>query len=108
MSEMNFLFVSTFFLISNYLAKLVLVSRAGRSSDAIAVPLENNELQVHGCMDQKPCEVAYRAHAGLTLADVNWTRHAIEPKTGIEFPMILGNILSGENNSSLSSEVSAY
>lgn len=76
-----------------------------RSSDIIAVPLENSELQVHGCMDQNPCEVAYRTHAGLTFPDVNWTRHAIEPKTGIEFPVILDNILSAENNSSLSSEV---
>lgn len=90
------------------MTKLVLLSRVSRSSDIIAVPLENSELQVHGCMDQNPCEVAYRTHAGLTFPDVNWTRHAIEPKTGIEFPVILDNILSAENNSSLSSEVNAY
>ncbi|XP_022941337.1 fatty-acid-binding protein 2 isoform X1 [Cucurbita moschata] len=78
---------------------------ASRSSDVIAVPLENNELHVHGCTEQKPCEVAYGAPAGLTFPDVNWTRHAIEPQTGIEFPVVLDNILSGENNSSLSSEV---
>ncbi|XP_050943790.1 fatty-acid-binding protein 2 isoform X3 [Cucumis melo] len=76
------------------------------SSDIMPVPLENGELQVHGCMDQKPCEVAYRAaHAGLMFPDVNWARHAIEPITGIEFPMMLDNILAAENNSSLSSEV---
>uniref|UniRef100_A0A9I9DEK3 Uncharacterized protein n=1 Tax=Cucumis melo TaxID=3656 RepID=A0A9I9DEK3_CUCME len=79
---------------------------ASRSSDIMPVPLENGELQVHGCMDQKPCEVAYRAaHAGLMFPDVNWARHAIEPITGIEFPMMLDNILAAENNSSLSSEV---
>ncbi|XP_038899888.1 fatty-acid-binding protein 2 isoform X2 [Benincasa hispida] len=76
-----------------------------RSEDIMAVPLENSELPVYGCMDQKPCEVPYRTNAGLTFPDVNWTRHAIEPKTGIEFPIILDNILSSENNSSLSSEV---
>lgn len=101
-------FCSTFILMFNYLTKPFYASRASRSSDVIAVPLENNELQVHGCMNQKPCEVACRGNAGLTFPDLNWTRHAIEPKTGIEFPMILDNILSGENNSSLSSEVNVY
>ncbi|KGN55383.1 fatty-acid-binding protein 2 isoform X2 [Cucumis sativus] len=75
------------------------------SSDIMPVPLENSAVQVHGSMDQKPCEVAYRTHAGLMVPDVNWARNAIEPKTGIEFPMMLDNILDAENNSCLSSEV---
>ncbi|VVA11708.1 PREDICTED: fatty-acid-binding [Prunus dulcis] len=70
------------------------------SSNALAVPMENTDT-----MDQRPCEVGHQGCAGLPFPDLNWRRHAVEPRTGIEFPMILDNILTGNNNSSLSSEV---
>lgn len=78
---------------------------ATRSSEVLTDPLENTDVQVHGYMGQRSCEVENQRHAGLALPDLNQTSHAVEPKTGIEFPMILENILAGEN-SSLSSEVS--
>lgn len=65
----------------------------------------NNHKQMHGCMDQRPCEVEQRSCASVFFPDLNWTRQVVEPRTGIEFPRILQNIFSGENSSSLTSEV---
>lgn len=81
---------------------------ASRSSEVLAVPLQDTDVQVHGCVDQRPCEVENQRCAGLSLPDFNWTKHAVEPRTGIEFPTILESILAGEKNSSLSSEVDIY
>ncbi|KAM6541922.1 hypothetical protein CsatB_006369 [Cannabis sativa] len=70
------------------------------SSKVLTAPLENSDVMV-----QRPCDVDHQGRAGLSFSDLNWRRHVIEPRTGIEFPMILHNILSGENNSNLCSEV---
>ncbi|KAF8393625.1 hypothetical protein HHK36_021870 [Tetracentron sinense] len=75
------------------------------SPKILAVSLENTDAEIHGTRDQPPCEVERRGCAGLYFPDINWTRHAVEPKTGIKFPTVLGSIFSGENNSSLASEV---
>lgn len=56
-------------------------------------------------MDQKPCEVGHYRCAGLPIPDLNRRRHVVEPKIGIEFPMILDNVLKGKSNSDLSSKV---
>ncbi|XP_050364363.1 fatty-acid-binding protein 2 [Argentina anserina] len=55
--------------------------------------------------DQRPCEVGRQGCGGLSFPDLDWRKHAVEPRTGIEFPMVLDNILTAGNNSSLSSEV---
>ncbi|KAH0969748.1 hypothetical protein GBA52_028344 [Prunus armeniaca] len=52
---------------------------ATRSSNALAVPLENTDT-----MDQRPCEVGHQGCTGLPFPDLNWRRHAVEPRTGIE------------------------
>uniref|UniRef100_A0A2P2J9D1 Uncharacterized protein n=2 Tax=Rhizophora mucronata TaxID=61149 RepID=A0A2P2J9D1_RHIMU len=70
-----------------------------------AVQLENGEVQMHRSIDQGPCEVEHHGHSGLSYHDLKWTRHAVEPRTGIEFPTILDNILIGGNKSHLASEV---
>uniref|UniRef100_A0A6N2NK33 Chalcone isomerase domain-containing protein n=1 Tax=Salix viminalis TaxID=40686 RepID=A0A6N2NK33_SALVM len=75
------------------------------ASKAIAIPLENGDVQVHAPMDPRPCEDEHHGCSGLSFSDLNWTRHAMEPKTGIEFPMFLDNILSGQEGSRLTSEV---
>ncbi|KDP34018.1 hypothetical protein JCGZ_07589 [Jatropha curcas] len=74
-------------------------------SKVLAVPFESGDVQVHESIDQRPCEVERQRCSGLSFPELNWTRHAVEPKTGIEFPVILNNILAGENKSSLTSEV---
>ncbi|KAA8546251.1 hypothetical protein F0562_003010 [Nyssa sinensis] len=75
------------------------------SPTVLAVPLDNSDIHIQRCMDQSPCMVEHRDCADLSFPGLNWTRHAVEPRTGIEFPTILDNILAGENNSSLTSEV---
>ncbi|WRX32939.1 Chalcone isomerase - like 9 [Theobroma cacao] len=75
------------------------------SAKVLAVPLENREVQTQECMDQRRCDVGLQGCGSLSFLDLNWTRHAVEPRTGIEFPMILDNILDRQNNSSLASEV---
>ncbi|XP_015572902.1 fatty-acid-binding protein 2 [Ricinus communis] len=82
-----------------------LVPPFDRSSKVLAVPLENGEVQVHRSVDQMPCEVDHHGCSSLSFPDLNWRRQAVEPRTGIEFPMILDSILAAENKSSLSSEV---
>lgn len=76
-----------------------------RSPNVLGVPLENNNVQMHGCLDQMPCEVERQGCSGLSFPDLNWARQTIEARTGIEFPMILDNFLSGENNYRFTSEV---
>lgn len=74
---------------------------AARSSNVLAVSSESTDV-----MDQRPCEVGRQGCAGLPFPNLDWRIHAVEPRTGIEFPMVLDNILTAGNNSSLSSEVS--
>ena len=71
-----------------------------RSSNMLAVSTSNTDL-----MDQRPCEVGRQGCAGLPFPNLDWRIHAVEPRTGIEFPLVLDNILTAGNNSSLNSEV---
>ncbi|PNS92694.1 hypothetical protein POPTR_018G048500v4 [Populus trichocarpa] len=75
------------------------------ASKVLAIPLENGDVQVHASIDQRPCEVEHCGCPGLSFSDLNWTRHAVEPRTGIEFPMFLDNIVAGQERSRLTSEV---
>ncbi|XVE97772.1 hypothetical protein REPUB_Repub03eG0047600 [Reevesia pubescens] len=75
------------------------------STKVLAVPLDNIEVQMQECMDRRPCEVGHQGCGSLSFLDLNWKRHVVEPRTGIEFPTILDDILDRQNNSSLASEV---
>ncbi|OVA08346.1 Chalcone isomerase [Macleaya cordata] len=70
-----------------------------------AVPLENADIQINGLMDQRPCMAEHRGSSNLSFHEIDWTRHAVEPRTGIEFPTVLDNNLAEGNNSSFTSEV---
>ncbi|KAL6215231.1 hypothetical protein ACLB2K_014662 [Fragaria x ananassa] len=70
------------------------------SSNMLAVSTSNTDV-----MDQRPCEVGRQGCAGLPFPNLDWRIHAVEPRTGIEFPMVLDNILTAGNNSSLNSEI---
>lgn len=70
-----------------------------------AIPLENVDTKMHGCLDQRPCEVAHSGCGDISFVDLKWSRNAVEPRTGILFPTILGKLVDGENNSTLTSEV---
>lgn len=98
---MNLFIVSEVILLS----KTCLLFMVIRPSKVLAVPLENGDGQVQRSIDQRPCEVGPHGCSGFSFPDLNWTRHAVEPRTGIEFPVILDNILAEEHKSCLTSEV---
>lgn len=75
------------------------------ASSILGIPPGDAEVQMLDSVDQRPCNVERRGCVNHPLPDLNWVSHTIEPKTGIEFPGILDNILAKENQSSLSSEV---
>ncbi|KAK6912880.1 Glycoside hydrolase family 9 [Dillenia turbinata] len=75
------------------------------SPNVLAVPLEHASIQLHGSMDQCPCNVDNQGCAGLPLPELTWKQHAVEPRTGIEFPTVLDNILVGQDNPTSTSEV---
>ncbi|KAK3027507.1 LOW QUALITY PROTEIN: hypothetical protein RJ639_040222 [Escallonia herrerae] len=74
------------------------------SQNVLAVPLEDNQILARRCMDHGPCAVEQREFDDITSC-LNCTRHAVEPKTGIQFPTILDNLLAGETSSNFLSEV---
>ncbi|XP_039051111.1 fatty-acid-binding protein 2-like [Hibiscus syriacus] len=86
------------------LAAAVIPPLDNLSSKVLAVPLDNTEVQMPECMDRRPCEVG-QGCGSLSFLDLNRRRHAVEPRTGIEFPTILDNIFDTWNNSSLAPEV---
>ncbi|KAF9614695.1 hypothetical protein IFM89_019823 [Coptis chinensis] len=75
------------------------------SAKVLAMPLENSDVLVKSHMDQTHCIRRHQGSSELSFHEINWTRDAVEPVTGIEFPTVLDNILAGKKNSSLRSEV---
>ncbi|XP_061337771.1 fatty-acid-binding protein 2 [Gastrolobium bilobum] len=75
------------------------------SSNVLAGPLQNPDVQMNGGMNQMPREVEQQGCPRLSFPDLNQAKPAVEPKTGIEFPVVLDNISAGEQNSSFNSEV---
>ncbi|KAF9614694.1 hypothetical protein IFM89_019822 [Coptis chinensis] len=75
------------------------------SAKVLAMPLENSDVLVNSHMDQTHCIRRHQGSSELSLHEINWTRDAVEPVTGIEFPTVLDNISAGKKNSTLRSEV---
>ncbi|CAM8895374.1 hypothetical protein QQ045_026986 [Rhodiola kirilowii] len=72
---------------------------------SIAMPLENTHVQIYGYTESPLSEIQRQGCGGLCFSDIYRKRHAVEPTTGIEFPVILDNISSGTNSSTVASEV---
>ncbi|XP_010526032.1 PREDICTED: fatty-acid-binding protein 2 isoform X1 [Tarenaya hassleriana] len=70
------------------------------SSNVLALPLENTDVQIHENIEQSPCQVVREDYNGLSFHDFDRARQAVEPRTGIEFPMLLD-----KNTYGLTSEV---
>lgn len=56
-------------------------------------------------MDQVPKEVECQGCSFLPCLELSQAKPAVEPKTGIEFPLVLDNIFTGEKNYDFNSEV---
>uniref|UniRef100_M1C9E5 Uncharacterized protein n=1 Tax=Solanum tuberosum TaxID=4113 RepID=M1C9E5_SOLTU len=75
------------------------------SGDVLSVQLDSSAMESQSGDDHRPCEVDHRGCDNSFFQSLNWSRHAVEPRTGIEFPTILDNLIAGEQNSSFTSEV---
>ncbi|XP_004498865.1 fatty-acid-binding protein 2 [Cicer arietinum] len=75
------------------------------SSNVLSGPMQDPDVQMHGGMDRVPADVERRGCPRLSISELNLVKFAVEPKTGIEFPVILDNLSAGEQNSSFDSEV---
>ncbi|XP_047327821.1 fatty-acid-binding protein 2-like [Impatiens glandulifera] len=76
------------------------------SSKTFKIPLEDMDMQMQRCLDKGgPCDVHYRGCGDLSFLDSDWRRHTIEPRTGIEFPTMLENMIDDGNNFSSNPEV---
>ncbi|KAK4353269.1 hypothetical protein RND71_028787 [Anisodus tanguticus] len=75
------------------------------SGDVLSVQLDSSAMESQSGEDQRPCEVEHRGCDNSFFENLNWSKHAVEPRTGIEFPTILDNLIAGERNSSFTSEV---
>ncbi|KAL3655804.1 hypothetical protein CASFOL_000200 [Castilleja foliolosa] len=79
------------------------------SSNVMEIPLEPSSVEAQRCVNRKLCEIENRGcgpcsdlyFQNLSLDD-NTT---VEPRTGIEFPTVLNDFISGENNSNFIPEV---
>ncbi|KAJ8527102.1 hypothetical protein K7X08_029579 [Anisodus acutangulus] len=75
------------------------------SGDVLSVQLDSSAMESQSGEDQRQCEVEHRGCDNSFFENLNWSRHAVEPRTGIEFPTILDNLIARERNSSFTSEV---
>ncbi|GER35365.1 chalcone-flavanone isomerase family protein [Striga asiatica] len=79
------------------------------SSNFLAIPTETSSVEAQSCMDRNPCEIENRIcgpSGGLYFQNLAWDDNkTVEPRTGVEFPTMLGDFMSGESNSSFTPEV---
>lgn len=86
---------------------LACLNSASRSSNVLAGQLQSPDVQMHGSIEQVPKEVEFQGCPRLSLPELSLAKSAVEPKTGIEFPVVLDNLSAGDRNSGFSSEVSS-
>ncbi|CAK8569880.1 unnamed protein product [Lathyrus sativus] len=75
------------------------------SSNLLSGPMQDPDMQMHGSMDQLPKDVERQGCPRLSISELNLANSTVEPKTGIEFPVVLDNLSAGEQNSRSDSEV---
>ncbi|KAK7383373.1 hypothetical protein VNO78_29050 [Psophocarpus tetragonolobus] len=75
------------------------------SSNVLASPLQNPDVHMYGAMDHVPKEVECQGCPFISFIELNQAKPAVEPKTGIEFPLVLDNLFNGDKNYGFNSEV---
>lgn len=65
----------------------------------VSLSRENGDTVLGRNMNHSPCDVDQRRCSDLRYENFNCSTHAVEPRTGIEFPTILDNIFGGTNSS---------
>ncbi|GAU47954.1 hypothetical protein TSUD_06880 [Trifolium subterraneum] len=75
------------------------------SSNLLSGPMQDPDVQMHESIDRMPKDFERPGCPRLSVSKLNLAKSAVEPKTGIEFPVVLDNLSDGEQNSSFNSEV---
>jgi hypothetical protein len=78
---------------------------ASRSSNLLSGPMQDPDVQIHESMDRTPKDFEHLGCPHLSVSELNLANSVVEPKTGIEFSVVLDNLLDGEQNYSFNSEV---
>lgn len=75
------------------------------SKNVLAVPLEAATMDAHMSMDQIPCNDERHGCTNSSFLSINRSELAIEPITGIEFPIILDDVIAGDKKLNFTQEV---
>ncbi|XP_024016039.1 fatty-acid-binding protein 2 [Eutrema salsugineum] len=68
--------------------------------NGLALPLGSNDVKLPENIEHRTYQVGREEYSALTFQKLDWKRQTVEPRTGIEFPMLLK-----KNASGLTSEV---
>lgn len=103
----GFTTVKSLFLLIFFNNFLMCFNFTSRSSNVLGGPMQDTDVQMHGGMDRMPKDVECRRRGcpHLSFPELNLAKSAVEPKTGIEFPVLLDNLSAKEHNSNFNPEV---
>ncbi|KAK2444066.1 TMV resistance protein N [Trifolium repens] len=93
-----------FFFTLNF-KKFLYPNNGNRSSNLLSGPMQDPDVQIHESMDRTPKDFEHPGCPHLSVSELNLANSVVEPKTSIEFPVVLDNLLDGEQNYSFNSEV---
>ncbi|KAL6523942.1 hypothetical protein OROMI_031037 [Orobanche minor] len=91
------------------LAAALVPSFTNFSSNILAIPLETSSVEAQRCMDQNQLEIENRGCRpcrDVYFQNLAWDDNkTVEIRTGVEFPTMLGELISAESNSTFTPEV---
>ncbi|KAL1214684.1 Fatty-acid-binding protein 2 [Cardamine amara subsp. amara] len=77
------------------LATALIPSLNVMSANGLALPLESSDVQLQENIEHRTCQVEREEYSGLSFHKLDWRSQTVEPRTGIEFPMLLKKNASG-------------
>ncbi|KAG7642121.1 Chalcone isomerase [Arabidopsis suecica] len=89
------------------LAAAMIPSLNVMSANGLALPLGSNDVKLRENIEHRTCpentehrtcQVGCEEYSGLSFQKLDWTRQSVEPRTGIEFPMLLKENASRSNS----------
>ncbi|ESQ50191.1 hypothetical protein EUTSA_v10001976mg [Eutrema salsugineum] len=63
--------------------------------NGLALPLGSNDVKLPENIEHRTYQVGREEYSALTFQKLDWKRQTVEPRTGIEFPMLLKKNASG-------------
>ncbi|EOA27314.1 hypothetical protein CARUB_v10023433mg [Capsella rubella] len=80
------------------LAAALIPSLNVMSAYGLPLPLGSSDVQLSDDTKNRTCQVGHEEYSGLSFQKSDWTRQTVEPRTGIEFPMLLKKNASRSNS----------